>query len=207
MKKSFPLLLITIFLITSCSKKNENNPVHSVTVAPPKIGDSYKGGIVAYILQSGDPGYVNGETHGLIISTVDLSSGISWYNGTFITVNTGTAIGTGSANTAAIIAAQGSGNYAASICKAYNGGGYTDWYLPSIKELYELYYNQSLIGNNIDSGNSETYWSSSMWVGNLSGFPNNSVYILYFYAPLTNQSNVISATSNPSIAVRAVRSF
>eukprot|EP01035_Chromulina_nebulosa_P028836 gene28836-38127_t len=43
-----------------------------VTVSPSvAIGDSYGGGKIAYILQSGDPGYVAGETHGLIAATTD----------------------------------------------------------------------------------------------------------------------------------------
>ena len=88
------------------------------------IGQSYQGGIIAYIDSTGQ--------HGLIAATADQSEGIQWYNGTnIVTGATGTAIGTGLTNTNAIIAAQGSGSYAASIARDYNGGGYTDWFLPS----------------------------------------------------------------------------
>ena len=53
---------------------------------------------------------------------------------------TGTAVGTGAANTQKIIAVQGrTYNYAALVCANYSGGGYSDWFLPSKDELFLLY--------------------------------------------------------------------
>jgi hypothetical protein len=125
------------------------------------IGTPYGGGVVGYILQSGDPGYVAGQTHGLIAATVDQSTAIQWAlpaNQTFASGATGTAIGTGLANTNAIVAQNGAGiTYAAGLARAYNGGGYNDWYLPSKDELNKLYLNQGAIGG-FGSG---YYWSSS----------------------------------------------
>jgi hypothetical protein len=121
----------------------------------------YGGGVVGYILQPLDPGYVVGQTHGLIAATADQSTAIQWAlpaNQTFASGATGTAIGTGLANTNAIVTQNGAGiTYAAGLARAYNGGGYNDWYLPSKDELNKLYLSQVTIGG-FGSG---YYWSSS----------------------------------------------
>lgn len=73
-------------------------------------------------------------------------NGIQWYNGDNIKIKTGTAVGTGKANTQAIIAAQGEGNYAASLCKNLSVGGFSDWFLPSKDELNLMYTNLKKVG-------------------------------------------------------------
>ncbi len=128
------------------------------------VGQSYGGGKVAYIFTVNDLGYVANEQHGLIAATSDQSTGVPWSEGGFSpnpqTISTGargTALGTGLSNTNTIIGAVGpSTSYAVGLARAHNGGGYTDWYLPSKDELYKLYLNKSAIG-----GFSGTYWSST----------------------------------------------
>ena len=130
----------------------------AVTVNPVAVGDSYGGGIVAYILQSGDTGYIEGETHGLIAATADRSTGIQWYNGSYVEAGAiGTAIGTGQDNTTAIVTIQGAGSYAAQLCNDLTEGGYDDWFLPSKDELNKLYINRDAIGGFAE----DYYWSSS----------------------------------------------
>ena len=138
----------------------------SFTTGVIDIGDSYQGGIIAYLFQSGDNGYVAGETHGLIAATADQSNGIQWYYWSYIATGaTGTAIGTGLANTNAIIAIQGgtATYYAAGIARNYTGGNYNDWYLPSLDELTKLYQNigQGSALGNVGGFVDSWYWSSS----------------------------------------------
>lgn len=128
------------------------NSVRCVKGIPAAVGDYRDGGVVFWVNPANN-------TQGLVCAIEDQSSGIRWYNGSVINVGTGNAIGTGSANTAAIISSQGetATDYAAGLARAYNGGGFTDWYLPSRDELSELRLNKSTIGG----FSTNFYWSSS----------------------------------------------
>jgi hypothetical protein len=141
----------------------------TVTVAAPVIGQSYGGGIIAYVLQSGDPGFDSNVWHGLIAAAADQSPWIQWAPSpndfAVVPEGTGTALGTGGTNTSNIIAQNGwAASYAANVARSYTGGDFF-WHLPSKDELNKLYLNQAAIGG--FDGNWE-YWSSSEYSAHLA---------------------------------------
>jgi hypothetical protein len=174
-----------------------------ITALEPAVGDVYQGGVVFYIFVEADAGYVAGETHGLIAAVADQSSGIQWRNGNTnqTTGATGTAVGTGAANTTTIVTAQGATetSYAAGLAKAYAAGGYTDWFLPSKDELNLMYSNigqGSLLGN-IGNFDDDYYWSSTE-------HDYSNAWYMHFDAELAFMAfNVKYYPAN----VRAVRAF
>jgi hypothetical protein len=114
-------------------------------------------------------------------------------------------VGAGLQNTAWIVAHTGAGStYPAQLCDALVYAGKDDWYLPSLKELTEIYYNLKR-GSDINNkpytpvGNigESTYWSSTEVDSN-----NSRVQNLANLGGNSYQDN----KSNPH-CVRAIRRF
>ncbi len=155
------LVAVALLLITGCDMGGSDDGCSlEVTYA---IGDTGPSGvgIVFYI--------TDGGLHGLEVAPSDQSTAQVWIEGgstqSTANGNTGVVIGTGLANSNAIMAQSGHTGSAAQVCSAYNGGGLTDWFLPSKDELQAIWDNIVDDGTGANSGvggfASELYWSSS----------------------------------------------
>lgn len=117
---------------------------------PLVVGQSHGGGIIFYLDDA--------DEHGLIAAASDLDGDPHWFNGShLVTGATGTEIGTGQANTSAIVNVQGAGSYAAGLCDQLVLNGFSDWFLPSKDELNALFLQKARV-EGFDEG---FYWSST----------------------------------------------
>jgi hypothetical protein len=117
-----------------------------------QLGDTACGGAICYLDSTG--------RHGYAFTVADLDTMVAWYNGTYmVTGANGTAVGTGQANTTAIVTAQRSGHYAASICDELDQGGYSDWFLPSQGELDLIYAVPAAVSSGVSRWT--PYWTST----------------------------------------------
>jgi hypothetical protein len=182
-------------------------PTLSFTTSSPPVavGSSYGGGVVYYILQSGDVGYDANVQHGLIAATSDQSSAVVWAKTNTNIGATAENIGAGLSNTNLIIANQGNtGSYGAKIARDYTGGGYTDWFLPSAQELHKLYLATSLLGANA-LGSNAYYLSSTEY--NTTNFIYEGTQPDYYKTPGDGAYPAGTTKTNNPLRVRPIRYF
>ena len=112
-------------------------------------GDALGGGL--FVFQ--DSGYA------YISAAADQSTNAPWgCQGTNIS-GTLNAVGTGSANTALIVASCATSGISARICDQLTLNGYSDWFLPSLDELSQMY--TQLDANGFGNFANQSYWSST----------------------------------------------
>jgi hypothetical protein len=130
------------------------------------VGLLYQGGIIFY---------TDGNGGGLVCALNDQAFGAEWgCLGTDITSGNGadgTIVGTGDANTEAIVSDCLTAGIAARLCDDYDDGTYADWFLPSRDELDYLYQNKDVVNNTLNNIggtmiSAVSYWSSSEYDAN-----------------------------------------
>jgi hypothetical protein len=118
------------------------------------IGQPYRGGIIFYLDSL--------KAHGLIALPFDLnhSYNAAKWGCSGVLINTNSAIGTGQSNTTAIVNGCITAGIAARNCDNLVYGVYSDWYLPSLEELSQLYYRKSIL-TGFSTNSADVYWSST----------------------------------------------
>lgn len=138
--------------IANITVENGNLVINEDSI-PDEVGAHKRGGIIYHIFQPGETGYIPGEIHGLVAAPVDLpylyvAAYVGW---TGNTETTSSDFLSGIENTNKLIDEFNSYStefkHAARAARAYQGGGYTDWYLGSLKE--------------------HTYMCPALWAGHL----------------------------------------
>ena len=191
MKKVILFLVLLLTLCVVLGLAGCTTPPLTLTYAY-AVGDTGPaGGWIFY-----DKGSYSDGWRYLEAAPSDQSTGIQWYNGSYVVITgaTGTAIGTGQDNTTAIVTIQGAGNYAAQLCNDLTVSGYNDWFLPSKDELRLMYIYLKVYG--VGGFADGYYWSSSEFNANLAWFQ-------YFGDGF--QVNLFNKSLH--LRVRAVRAF
>ncbi|MFM8473277.1 MAG: hypothetical protein ACKOBV_07145 [Candidatus Kapaibacterium sp.] len=127
------------------------------------VGEYYGGGVVFSVWKDS-----LGAEHGLVVSTFEIITGTRNWSATN-TVAIGASARSmvnGLGNSNAIIAQNS--NSCAYYARAHDGGGFNDWYLPSVGELVELFSNRFIVDLKLSTiSGAETidyvqnYWSST----------------------------------------------
>jgi hypothetical protein len=154
------------------------------------IGDELQGGILFYIDETGQ--------HGLIVGSEDLGEFMWGCYNTTITGADGTELGTGLQNTLDIIAGCSDSPIAASVTLAYESDGYTDWYLPSINELKEIYWS---VGQGSEIGNIGGFIDNWYWSSTEDEIPDAAYCFSFIYVAVGGNHR------EGMINVRPIRSF
>jgi hypothetical protein len=158
----------------------------------PSVGDEVGGGVVFHV----------SSTKIYVVAKEDISDGgtttFDWgCMGTDISSAEGTAVGTGQANTAQIVAACSSTDIAAYMCSNLTLNTYSDWFLPSTGELALVYDNKSTLESvaGFSAFGSNNYWTSTQ-------SNSNSANVTFFF-----NGNQPAYNKNQSYKVRPIRSY
>jgi hypothetical protein len=101
-------------------------------------GKFINGGLLFYVFVPGDVGYVEGEFHGLVTTGRFNNTRFVWSAVDTLTNASDSISLFSTANANKIISVFGAGNYAAWYCDSLVYNGYSDWYMPNLREAQLL---------------------------------------------------------------------
>jgi|LakMenE18May11ns_1017448.scaffolds.fasta_scaffold9940481_3 hypothetical protein len=171
------------------------------------VGEPFGGGVIFYLEKD-----TNGIEHGLVCHTVPLCQACSWSNITTSSIgslpssgNYGNYGTNGLVWSNMIVSQNGHTNSAAKLCLDLVSNGYSDWYLPSIEELYQLWSNRYAVIKGLSTIpgaitiNGSTWWSSYE-------YNSASAYYMSFLLGASVHVGTINKSTS-TLSVRAIRAF
>ncbi len=219
LKKIFSAIILVMFFsfISSCISTTENVPSDDNKIPDDdekktqdvvddeeddgvyEVGDiGPSGGYVFYVDDLENPLLSEGKTY-LEAAPTDLDGTHQWSNITDQEIGLeakGTAIGTGYANSLAIIGQVDHTESAASKCLGLDIDGTIGWYLPSKDELNAMYENLHLL--NKGDFNPPFYWSSTEHDATFAEFQNFDI---------NNPHGGANIKTDSSVRIRCIRAF
>jgi len=177
------------------------------TACEPKtvqVGEYHQGGVVAWVDETGKHGFVV-DIKNLHKTSSSFGGGMWWgcasTSGAIALSNAGgalaTHIGGGASNTAAMLVCSST----ATLCVNLTKNGYSDWFLPSLDELGEIYQNKGVINATAVAHGDEWFTNSTYW----SSTAQNNYDFSYFRS--FSSGNTGKTWRHMYLNVRAVRSF
>ena len=166
---------------------------------PYAIGESFQGGILAYVYQPFEDEYVNGQMHGFVVAENALTDTAEWgCEGTNLAgMVTGGFAGTTTSNHTAIVNECGEVGIAAKVVDGLTINGYSDWLLPS-KDVINNGIRKSEVLSQLTGIVNGYYWSCTPHSNN----PAQSAWATH----LNNGSN-IQADKSTEYHIIPVREF
>jgi hypothetical protein len=181
------------YVITVNNNYAYGNEVSFTTLSIGQIGPG--GGIVFY-----NKGNANGGWQYLEAAPSDQSTSIQW--GCYGTSIPGTqlSLGSGEANSSLIVTGCSDASFAAKLCDNLILGGQSDWFLPSIEELYLMEGNLSRNGlGNFNTNQNSIYLSSTE-------FDSNTAW-LYNFESGSGNGPLGGIDKSYNAKLRAIRAF
>lgn len=188
-----------------------NSSAVTPVAAAPKIGDFYQGGIVFYIAPTPTDLNSDGVADIGLICAIENQGAIRWNKDKSSRWDVLDAraedISSGSSNTDAIITINGGtpATYAAGFAKAYNGGGFNDWFLPSKDGLNEMYINQEIINTASLENGGAAFVPGNTWSSTQLSY--NQAWKIFFGSSCNKDCGWFTKNTDNIYNVRAVRAF
>ena len=200
--KKILYIFLSVSLIFSACEEEDAATASNINNSALAIGDFQQGGVVFYL---------DGNGGGLVCDIKDLSL-VPWgFEGVLISGADGTTIGTGNQNTIDILAGcttstgQPFSGIAAVECVNSTAQGYSDWFLASKDELYEIYVNRDAINTTSLANGGNSFGTSGLYSVYWSSSEHSEMFAFQQFFSLTGTSFHVLKSSPAS--VRAIRAF